>query len=296
MFTIKFRYKIIALSAIALGAIACHKEYLNRPQAAIVRVLDKTLSREDIKQIIPQGVSKEDSAEIADKYIDNWVKKTLIAEKAQMNIPQDEPTIAEKVKAYRTSLLISYYEQQLIDQKANIVPTKSEIEDFYQKHQSAYTLNEALIKGIFVKITKDAPELKMLRKWLVSDNPDDFVLLEDYCIRNSSGFDDFRTSWKTNSVILGALPETEREKLDTHSPYKLYELSDSLFIYMLYISESIPQNGIAPVEYVQSEIIKILKQQKKLRFIGTFEREILNDAIQNKQVEYYIEKDAKIKK
>lgn len=289
----KIRYKLIALLAIACGAIACHKEYMNQPEAALVRVFDKTLNRQEVEQVIPLGISAKDSTAIAKKYIDNWVTKTLIAEKAQMNVPPNEPSIAEKVKAYRLKLIISYYEQQLIDQKASAPPSKKEINDFYEKHQGAYTLDEALVKGIFVKITQDAPELKNLRKWLVSENPDDYVLLEDYCLRNSSGFDEFRTEWKPNSIIINAIPEIGREKLITPQSSAFYEFSDSLYIFMLYITEAIPQSGIAPVEYVESKIIKILKQQKKLRFIGTFEREILNDAIQNNQVEYYIEKDAK---
>lgn len=291
----KLLYKLIALLTIVWGAIACHQEYENHPQEAVVRVYDKTLSREEISKVIPNGTSTKDSIKIVNNYIDGWVKKTLIAEKARLNVPPNEPSIEKKVQAYRQSLLIQFYEQQLLEQKAEIEPTENEIISFYEKHKEGYKLTENLLKGIFIKLSSDAPKIKEIKKLIHSNEEEDFIKLEDYCLQNAKAFDDFREVWMPASLISKAHPIRDNKIGYEFNKPSLYETADSLYIYLLNVTSISESTTPAPLEYIRERIIKILKQQKKLEFIDTFEREILFDAIQNKQVEYYISNDAKYK-
>lgn len=295
MYSFKILYKSLALLTLLWGAFACHQEYENHPQEAVVRVYDKTLSREEVNSVIPLGSSSQDSLKIANAYIKEWIKETLIAEKARLNVPPNEPTIEAKVAAYRQSLLIQYYEQQLLNQKADLTPSDEEIQSFYNQHKAGYQLKENLLRGIFLKLSNDAPKINEVKKLMSSNDEEDYLKLEDYCLQNAKAFDDFREVWKPESLIIKAHPNRKDNTSYSFNKEQLYESSDSLYVYLLNVTEITPQTTPAPLEYIKERIIKILKQQKKLEFIDTFEREILFDAVQNKQVEYYIGNDAKYK-
>ena len=192
------------------------------------------------------------------------------------------------VEDYRNSLIVSKYMELLVEQKAVTEIGDSEIADFYNNNQENFILNEEIINGIFVQIPLDAPRINDLKLWMKNRSEEDLLELEDYCFQNASKYENFSEKWLPASVVEKYLPGS----LNKNALGKgvTIEQSDSLSRYYLVVFDEKGTGETAPLIYVRSQIIKVLQHKKRLEYIATFKKDILNEAIENKNVIYYEDK------
>ena len=82
----------------------------------IVEIGQDVLYAEDIKQVLPLGLSDADSTLFAEQFIRNWAQDVLFYQNAIRNIP-DTKDIDRLVENYRRSLIEHEYQRRLIEQK-----------------------------------------------------------------------------------------------------------------------------------------------------------------------------------
>jgi hypothetical protein len=68
---------------------------------------------------------------------------------------------------------------------------------------------------------------------------------------------------------------------------QFFELRDSLGVYLGQVQEVLEVNDIAPLSYVKPSLEQILKIRKKQEFLKQIERDIIDEAIKNKELEIY---------
>ena len=56
---------------------------------------------------------------------------------------------------------------------------------------------------------------------------------------------------------------------------------------MIKINESVFRNDLAPFDYIKPTLKQILLNKQKLEFISKFEKDLIDDAIQQKEFEFY---------
>ncbi|MFB6320119.1 hypothetical protein [Saccharicrinis sp. FJH54] len=271
---------------LATAFFACN----NQPEASgdvIVKVYDKVLRKSDVALLVPQNTRSADSADIVDRYIQEWVNKELILQKARLNIGTN-PSIEKMVEDYRNSLIVSKYMELLVDQKAGTEISEKEIADFYNNNPENFTLNEEIINGIFIQIPEDAPRRDDLSLWMKNRSEEDMLNLEDYCFQNATKYEDFSEKWLPASVVEKYLPEP----LDKKALKKgvTIEQADSLSGYYVVVFDEKDAGEVAPLIYVKPQIVKVLQHKKRLEYIADFKKDILNEAIENKKVIYYEDK------
>jgi len=80
------------------------------------------LFKEDLKNVLPQNISKEDSTVLMNSFINDWAIKQLLLNKAENNNSlKDINEIKDLVNDYRESLLINNYKEMLIKQQLDTV-------------------------------------------------------------------------------------------------------------------------------------------------------------------------------
>ena len=110
-------------------------------------VNSEKLFKEDLKGILPNNFSKEDSLIIVNSYIQDWaIKKLLLKEAANNNSSESLENINKLVQDYKESLLINNYKEQLINQKLDTLISDQEIEEYYLANNENFKLNEVLVK------------------------------------------------------------------------------------------------------------------------------------------------------
>lgn len=279
---------LLAGASLVTGLLfSCSPEKPKKQEIPVAKVNDKVLYLSDLQHIFRKNQTKEDSTEFARNYIETWIKTQLLLKKAELNLTDEQLNITDQLEAYRSSLLIYKYEEQMMREKVDTVVTKEEIENYYTANNSNFILNDNLVKSIFIKIPLAAPQNEELKKWYKSEQKEDITNLEKYCFAYANKYSDFDEDWISFANIQKQLPEAivnEDEFLNTS---RLIEKQDNEFLYLVRIREIKTKGSTAPVEYVKHKIKDIILNQRKLDFIQELEKNIYNDAADHSTFKIY---------
>jgi hypothetical protein len=258
--------------------VACQNKNLDRVNTPVATVYDKNLYNSDILNIVPKGLSSSDSANIVKDHIDKWVRKQLLIHQAEQYLSQDEKNVEPQIEDYRSSLLIFKYEQNFIKQKLDTLVNEQEIEDYYSNHSSNFILNSPLIKGLYIQLPVNAPDIAKIRKIYRSDKSEDIRELERYCYTNASKYEYFDENWIYFNRIFNYLPETYMKPENFLQNRKYFESRDSAYCYLVKISDFKLAGTVAPLELIKEDIKSILINKKKIQLVHSLESDIYNDA------------------
>lgn len=252
---------------------------VNDEDLPVVRVYDNYLLTSELQALTPKGLSEVDSLTWVKDYIDNWVRKELILTKAEENLSDEDKNLDKQIEDYRSSLLIFKYEQALIKQKLDTIVSKSEIEEYYTQNSSNFILNQNIVKALYIKVPKSAPNLWKVRKWYRSDNEESIKELDAYCYQHAEQYDYFNEGWVEFNKIKEQLP-----KLYTSTNYllknrKSLELQDSTFYFFIRLYDYKLEGTVSPLELVRQNIKSIIINKRKIEFTNRLESEIYNDAL-----------------
>ncbi|MFC2152360.1 peptidyl-prolyl cis-trans isomerase [Bacteroidota bacterium] len=278
--------KILILLFIIIGS-SCNQDNNEINDKPLAKVHDKFLYESDIKNLFNSYTSVEDSIIIARNYINDWVKKQLLLEKAELNLNTESKNIEKQIEDYRSSLLIFRYQQELIKQKLDTLITELEIEDYYNQYSGNFILNHNIVKALFLKISKEAPEIDKVRWWYKSTNSENISRLEDYCYQYATKFDNFDENWIPFNNLLIEIP-TNIEDQERYLRYNKYiETEDDLFYYFVRINEYSLKSTVQPLEYARLKIKSILLNKRKFTFIEELENSVYNEALNHNEFIIY---------
>ena len=141
----------ISLLLVFITLSCTNLETRNR-EDPLASVFEKKLYLSQIRDIFPASTSGQDSIIILQNYIDKWIKKQLILQKAELNLTEDQKDVSLQIDEYRSSLLIFKYEQNLILQKLDTVIQPDQIEAYYNENSSNFILDEEVVKVLYIKL------------------------------------------------------------------------------------------------------------------------------------------------
>lgn len=253
----------------------------------VVRVGDEVLTSRDLKQVLPRDVDDEDSAALADDYINRWVRNKLFLRQAESNLTEEEKDISQLLDEYRTSLLVNIYQQKMLEQKYSPLLSDEEIEGYYNEMQDNFTLQENIIKGFLLKVPLGAPNQGDVRRWCRSANSESLVELENYSLQNARMFDSFLDSWVPFQRVNAILPDPIRNEERFLRYNRYYETTDEDYRYFLLVTDNMSIGNTAPLSYVEDRIRAILLNKKRGEYIKSLEKELYDEALQKKIINFY---------
>ncbi len=270
--------------AIAFGA--CNTTPEDPSMEAIVTVDGVSLTLGELNRAVPDNLAAQDSIAIAEDYISRWVRTKLMLRQAEINLSAEEKDVEQLLEEYRTSLLVHLYQQKMLEQKHSPLVTSREIEEYYTQMQDNFNLQESIIKGIFIRIPKDAPNQDLLRKWINSADLENLVNIEAYAFRNARTYEQFVETWVPFSRINSLLPEAVGNEERFLRWNTFYETSDGTYNYFLSITDYKLPGSSAPIKYVEERIKAILLNKKRIEFIQQLGADLYDEAIKEKIVSF----------
>ena len=275
------------LLTLSVSLFACKKALQTDEPDALVKVNDRILTRNEVESLIPKGTTSADSLLLAESYIKKWVKDELVLKIAQRNLGSDKETIDKLVDAYRRSLLRYRYQEKLIQEKLSDEIQESDVLTYYDTNKEKFVLDKNLIKGLFLKVPADAPNLSEVKTWYKSGNVASLEKIEKYSIQNAAIYEYFFDKWVDFDEIRNNIPNQISNPESFLRTNKILEVTDSSFCYFLNIRQVLLKGQVEPFEYAEPRIREILINQRKLDFIKEFEEELYNDALDGGDVIFY---------
>jgi hypothetical protein len=230
------------------------------PDLPVAKAYDQVLSWTDLRQVIPLDATPEDSAAMADQYIEVWMKQQAVLHMAERNQATEGMAMEAQLEDYRRSLVIFNYEQALVDQKLDTAVSEGEIERYYADHQPNFELKETIVRMRWFKVNE--PDKRILRRMeerFLKGAADDLRELEIWLAQNGVSINDRSMNWIPGSTENGA--------------------------WFLEIIERRAQNSVSPLDLVRSDIRAILLNQRKIQLIEDMRSSVYAQAIENKDVE-----------
>jgi len=279
---------IVSIIAATLLFTGCLKTNTNNSKV-LATVYGKNLYLSDVEDIFPDNISKDDSLQMIMGYVDRWVRKQLLLNRAEKNLSENQKNVSKQLDDYRSSLLIFKYEQEFIRQKLDTVIPFEEIEEFYNENTSNFTLAEGIVKALFIKIRLDDPYYDRIKALYKSNKEEDIQNLDNIAYQVAIKYDYFNDQWIPFSRILRELPEP----IDNPDHFLLrnrsIEMSDGTHAYLVNLRDVLPKDHQSPIDYEAQNIRSIILNKRKQRLILDLETNIYNDARNHKNFEIYLD-------
>jgi PPIC-type PPIASE domain len=276
----------IAVITLALSSLifSCNNNTGN--EKIIARVHDNVLYLEEIKDIIPNNASKEDSTYIAQSYIDSWIQTQLYLFNAKKNISDEKLDFEREIQEYENSLIIHTYQQEIVKEKyKNFEISDKEIQAYYNSHKEEYTSNEnyyQLRYFIGPESSLEKSELRALIKR--EDKNSDY---ETYCLRYAIDYYTDNNQWITIQEIIYVFPDEMQENLKNANQKQIIEYTDSTNYYAVMIFNIQKENELKEYDIVKEEIRETIIFEKKIQFIKDFEKEMFSEAENKGDIEIF---------
>lgn len=259
----------------------------NEQEEPVARVFETFLYPSDLEKVIPSGTNQQDSMMLAKRYTETWVKDMLMKRMAEESLTEEQMDFEAQIQEYHRSLLIYTYRQNLVQQKMDTVISEAEINSYYEENSKNFVLNQNVIKGTFIKVPLSAPNQDQLRRWSWNNREQDLDQMEKYCVSYAEKYNDFNGTWVDFASIREQLPRRISNPVGYLNSYHNIEHSDSMYRYLVHISDHLTEGEIAPVALVYEDITNIILSKRKIEFIKNLEHRVYTDGVSRNQFEIY---------
>jgi hypothetical protein len=275
---------------------ACTKKEADQQSSGagiIARVYDKELSVADIRNIVPNGVSRADSLTIIRNYVDHWIRQQVVLRKAEDNLDEDAKDVTKELEEYRNSLITYQYERQLIRQELDTSVAEEEIEKYYHEHESNFKLRNNIVQVNYFRLPVKSPKIEKVRTWYKSGQPRDRKLLEEYCFQFATDYYFNDQDWMPFDELQKKVPlETYSQEQFLRSNRHI-EILDSTHISFLIIKGFKIKESLSPLSFERENIRNLIINRRKLDLIAVMEKAAYEKAVEENQVENFLKKDTK---
>jgi len=267
-------------------AISCASEK-KTDGVILASVYDKNLYLHELSEMIPDGLLANDSVEYAKRMIDKWIHEELMLKKAELNLTDEQKDVTLELDDYRSSLLRFKYQTEYVNQKMDTIVPDAEIENYFEENKEDFILADMVVKGLFVQIAADAPDLMLAKKNIFSTRETDSLALVEYCLKYATKFDYFKNNWIALKDVQMLFPASIQNADQLIRTQKRLEFSDSAFHYFLRVDDYLLTNEQMPISFAKVKIHSILQNRKKIQLINELEENLYQEAVSDKSFKIY---------
>ncbi len=255
----------------------------------VARVGKEVLYVSDIKDLGIKGFSPEDSLQIVQRYVYSWAKSRLLVDMAESHLSKADRDVSAQLEEYRQQLLVYRYEQKYVQNRLDTLITEDEYLQYYQSNPESFYAQTPLIRGLYIKISNNSPNIKMIKSLYRTQNEDERDRLAElsYVSAEKSSF--FYDTWMSINVLSQRLDISQGEIQSRFDSHNFMEKSYMGYTYLIYAREYISKGDLLPYEYCRSSIRDIILSKRKQELITSLERNLLNDAISSNKLILYTE-------
>jgi hypothetical protein len=246
------------------------------------------LYQEDLIDVVPTGTSKKDSVAIVRSFMNQWATQKLLFEAAERNLSTDK--VAEYtalMEQYKVDLYTKAYLEELVIRQIDTVVTEAQIVDYYNNNKQYFKNASELVKLRYINLVKENPKFAKIKAKFTSFTKKDQRALEQLSVQfKSYAFND--SIWVDINQVYEKLPFLTVENKNKYiSNGSNFQYSDATTLWLVKVNKVLPRESATPLEFLKPTLKQIIINNRKLELVNTIEKEITNDAINDKKYEIY---------
>jgi len=275
--------------ALVFFLLSCNSFFKNDlDDEPLARVGDAYLYWDEVRVVLGENITEQDSASLVTNYINNWATKQILLEKAKINLPDEKITEFEQLVAnYRKDLYTRAYKEALVNQAEDTIISQGELSSFYEQERENFKLKEKIIKLRFIQLPVQFLNRKEVTESLRRFNQEDIKYLDSIGVQfQKLNFND--SLWVPASRVIEEIPPLNDDNVGRYlKKSQFFELEDAMGVYLAYVNDVLDVNEVAPLPYIESTIRQVLLNRRKLEYIRKLETEIIDEATKEKVFEVY---------
>ena len=254
----------------------------------VARANEEYLYASDMESLT-KGLQSKDSLDVLKSYAENWVRRKLLLQKAVENIPADDISITKKIEDYREELVLYEYEKALINRKLDTVIRAEELDKWYEKLKADFPLESNVYLLYFIKLKKDAPDLKEARKWILNPkDEEDSRKLEGYSKEFAISYVMDKGMWYTSENVLKNFPLSENDIASLSNSKAFREFKTEEGSCFIRIADQLKKDDPSPLEFIREPIVKAIIEKRRLALVEKVYNKIYQDGIKSKSFEVFV--------
>lgn len=254
----------------------------------VARVGKHKLYQSQLLSYIPAGVSPEDSAALAARYINAWAEDLLLLDMAQEQLSKADKDVKDELEEYRRTLLKYRYQELYILQRLDTLITDEEIEAYYNANKERFRLDRPVLRARYMIIPAKSRSLASLKKKMSSD--DDLEVMEADSLGKYAAlkYADASDTWLDAITLAQELGTDWRSLIGAIDRQQFAQLPDEAGnLHVAYIVEMVQEGKPAPQEYVTDRIRDLILSSRKHSLESALERDLLEDALRSQKFVIY---------
>ena len=278
----------VFLSLIACSLAAC--EWGNDRAELIAEIGGKQLMWKEVSDVVPDNSTAEDSASLADHYINDWITKQLIISKAESSLPDELKSFEEMIENYRSSLLIYAFEQEWVRQKLDTIVSDQEIEQYYNDNEKNFQLKDYILKVKFTAIAADSKQIGALKKVFNSTKPEDLVKWQQLCVDIGASYYFNEEEWMKWDEFIKQIPLEVYDIEGFLKKKNTIEFEKDNNLYLISITDYQLAGSRSPLSFESEKIRAMIVNKRKLTLLDTMRKDIYAKAQQDGEIKLYYSK------
>ena len=276
------RIAVIVLAALAIAGC----RYVEGDRVA--RVGDHVLYMKDIRGLLPDGVSPEDSAAMVQQYINTWALAHLKVLKAQEVLSADAKDVTAEVEDYRDNLLKYRLERQITEQQLDTTVTDDEMLHYYEEHTENFKFPYIIAKASIITLSQNSPNYDTVKKDFAATGDEEADQKRAMCASYAERMEDFGGNWVPMPTIAKAVPGLDAESCETifRGGNQYIKVGDGKD-YFIFLSDKVPVGSLAPLEYCRQSIKDAILINRKQDILSKLEQDLLQEGIESKKLTIY---------
>lgn len=279
-------FRLVALAGVVLfaGCDGWTGGASDEPAAIAARAFDRVLTLEEVGARIPDELAPEDSADMAARVIDGWLREQVLVQQARMALSPEEQDFADELATYERALLTHAYEDRYVAQRLNGQVTEEEARAFYEQAPELFALNDFVVRATFVHLPANGmteSTRNYLTTSMMSSDTTDIGALEVWCIENAAVHSVTPDTWWRLDDLLREVPlqlyRPERQLADR----RLITFEQEGRAYFMRFWDHATAGEPAPFEAVQDQINELILHTRRESLLTDLQEKLLRKAWEN---------------
>lgn len=234
----------------------------------IATVGDGELYEHDLYLLMKnQGLNPDDTTSRTD-FILNWIDQQVYLAELKANYPDEFHTVELRSNQFAADLAKYELEEIILRQQLDTVVTEEQLLSYYNDHAEEFALPDYLVKGLYLKIPKEADfKTKNINRHYLLKNDKDIVQVDSYAKLYALNYYYNDSSWIYFSEFAKDLPVKKYNRDNIVLNRTKTYFSDDEYTYFLNVLDFKLKDEAPPMDFLRSEIkdIIIAKRLQELK-------------------------------